>query len=281
VSDYKFGRVFKSVKDLLNKIQIIRFFKKSLNRGPRFNKEERMTTDYLTKVGDNWESLAKTDPMWAILSDPSKKDNKWDIVEFLATGVKEIEELMNYLATMYGMRGRSFALDFGCGMGRLTLPLSKYFDNVFGLDISETMIRLAEQLKYQHSRLYKGKITYILNKSNFIPFEDNKFELVYSNIVLQHMNKYNSLLYISEFIRVLKKDGFAIFQAPSRCLSESGNKFESPVETCNGIVTIDMNIIPIRFVIDTIYDAGGKLIEIRKDHSAGPKFESFKYFISK
>jgi SAM-dependent methyltransferase len=240
-----------------------------------------MTIDHLTKVGQNWESLAKSDPMWAILSDPSKKGNKWDTSEFLDTGVREIEDLLYYVGTTYGMKGGRFALDLGCGMGRLSLPLSNYFDHVYGLDISETMMINAQEIKERFGKRYQGEVTFVLSKSNLLPFEDNHFDFIYSNIVLQHMNKYNALLYISEFIRVLKKEGLLIFQAPSRCLIENGNKFESPIETEDGIVTIDMNIIPIRFVIDTLYDAGGNILEIKKDKSSGPKFESFKYFISK
>jgi hypothetical protein len=38
--------------------------------------------------------------------------------------------------------------------------------------------------------------------------------------------------------------GLAIFKAPSRCLIQNGNKFESPVETSEGIITIDMNTLP-------------------------------------
>lgn len=240
-----------------------------------------MTTDSFSRVAKNWESLAKSDPMWAILSDPAKKGNKWEIGEFLETGVREIEQQMKYLEQNYSFKDRATALDFGCGIGRLTLPLANYFDSVFGVDISDRMIHIADQLKENRRNTYKGQITYILNKSNSIPFQENKFDLIYSRIVLQHLNKYNALLYISEFMRVLKRGGFAMFQAPSRCLTAEGVKFESPVETGDGIVTIDMNTLPIGFVVNTIYDAGGKVVEIKEDHSSGPNFESFTYIVSR
>jgi len=42
-----------------------------------------------------------------------------------------------------------------------------------------------------------------------------------------------------------------------------------------------MNPIPIGSVIDMVYDAGGKVIEIKQDFSATKVFESFKYYVSK
>ena len=38
----------------------------------------------------NWDSFGTTDPLWAILTVPNKRHNKWDQDEFFATGVTEI-----------------------------------------------------------------------------------------------------------------------------------------------------------------------------------------------
>lgn len=262
---------------------MINYFKERISIKRKYREEgigqdeETVTdADSLIKVGKKWEVLAKSDPMWAILSDPDKMGNKWNAEEFFLTGRIEIETLMNYIESSFSISGRSWALDFGCGIGRLSLALAKYFDYVAGMDISDTMIRKAQQ-----KATFNEKIIYVLNKSNNILFEDNKFDLIYSNIVLQHISKANALHYISEFIRVVRKDGLVVFQAPSRCLVEVGDKFESPVKTSYGVVTIDMNMIPIQCIIDAVYGAGGKIIEIKSDKSAGPKFESFKYFVSK
>lgn len=102
-------------------------------------------------------------------------------------------------------------MDFGCRIGRVSLALAKYYDHVVGIDISDTMIRRAKQLSEQYKNIYKGEITYIINKLNLIPLETAKCDLVYSNIILQHMRTDNALLYISEFIRVIKKDGLVAF----------------------------------------------------------------------
>jgi ubiquinone/menaquinone biosynthesis C-methylase UbiE len=235
----------------------------------------------LTRLAINWELLAKSDPLWAILSAPDKKENKWDVNEFLQTGKREIDGLIDYLQKAYDFKNWQSALDFGCGIGRLTLSLADYFDTSVGIDISDTMISLAEHIAEERRPTIKGKIQYVLNKSNMLPFDNESFDLIYSSIVLQHMDKNNALYYIYEFVRVLKKGGFAVFQAPSRCLTTPGEKFESPIETPSGKAIIEMNLIPINAVIDAVYQGGGKIMEIKKDYSATEVFESFKYYVSK
>jgi 2-polyprenyl-3-methyl-5-hydroxy-6-metoxy-1,4-benzoquinol methylase len=94
----------------------------------------------------NWTKWGEIDPLWAILSDPKKRGNKWDSEEFFDTGRKKVEEDLEWLAQR-GLRlhfGK--ALDFGCGVGRLTRALSSYFTEVHGVDISPSMIDKAKQL---------------------------------------------------------------------------------------------------------------------------------------
>jgi hypothetical protein len=35
---------------------------------------------------ENWEALAETDPLWAVLSEPEKRGNLWDVGEFYRSG---------------------------------------------------------------------------------------------------------------------------------------------------------------------------------------------------
>ena len=88
-----------------------------------------------------WEDLACLDPLWGILSAPSKQFGKWDMVEFFASGNAEIEKLMMSCALSRGDNGK--VLDFGCGVGRLSKALVPYFGQVYGVDISAEMVKLA------------------------------------------------------------------------------------------------------------------------------------------
>ena len=48
---------------------------------------------------------------------------------------------------------RGTALDFGCGVGRLSQALTKYFEQVAGVDISHTMIAKAKEVDHGPARI--------------------------------------------------------------------------------------------------------------------------------
>ena len=45
----------------------------------------------------NWDELGKTDPLWAVITLPDKKGNKWRPDEFFKYGVEEIDRVMDYV----------------------------------------------------------------------------------------------------------------------------------------------------------------------------------------
>ena len=45
----------------------------------------------------HWNEYGKSDPLWAILTAPDKKGNRWSIDEFLQTGREEIAGIIAYL----------------------------------------------------------------------------------------------------------------------------------------------------------------------------------------
>jgi SAM-dependent methyltransferase len=165
----------------------------------------------LSELQRDWEEFGRIDPLWAILTDPSKKNNRWDPQEFFATGEAEIECLMDRVATLSLSLRRGRALDFGCGVGRLTQALCKHFEQCSGVDIASSMIELARE----YNRFGDRCQYYVNAAADLRLFEDDRFDFVYSNIVLQHIPPEYSTRYIREFLRVLTPGGLAAFQLPS------------------------------------------------------------------
>jgi SAM-dependent methyltransferase len=168
--------------------------------------------------------------------------------------------------------GHGSMLDFGCGVGRLTQAFAAYFERCEGVDIAEGMVTRARALNARTDR-----VRYRLGEPDRIAFADGTFDLVYSRIVLQHMPVELQARFVAEFIRVIVPGGFAVFQAPSMSLVDPGTVFRSPVDTPDGIVTIDMNVFSRAAVEGAIVNAGGRLVSAWEDRAAGPKFESHTY----
>src|ERR1700756_4853660 len=101
----------------------------------------------LKELQRNWEGLAQADPLWAICTDPEARNRQWDEEKFFATGKKELEIVLDYAANLgFVVPQNAPALDFGCGVGRLTRAMAAHFSECWGVDISPTMIRLAQEL---------------------------------------------------------------------------------------------------------------------------------------
>src|SRR4051794_12503802 len=92
-----------------------------------------------------WDDLARRDPMWAVCSVAGTR-GRWSSEEFFATGETEVAGVLAGLEQAgLAPAARHRALDFGCGLGRLTRALSDRFYEVVGVDVSEQMVAQATQ----------------------------------------------------------------------------------------------------------------------------------------
>lgn len=149
--------------------------------------------------------------MWAVLTWPGKENWRWNAKDFYATGREEISEVMAKLDQLELPYGHERALDFGCGIGRLTNALAKYFTSVYGVDVASSMIHAAR--KY----VTDSSCHFILNeKEDLMIFDNGYFDFIYSSLSLQHCEPKTIKKYLSEFARILKPGGVLIFQLPSR-----------------------------------------------------------------
>jgi SAM-dependent methyltransferase len=185
----------------------------------------------LDLLQSNWDELGKGDPMWAILSQPDKRNRRWNAKEFFATGQREIEGAISYVNSLGILLQKRRALDFGCGIGRLTQALCQHFDRVDGVDIAQSMIQLAKKFNQFNDRCF-----YQINASSDLRlFDDESFDFVYSVLVLQHMRPEYSETYIREFTRVLARGGALVFQIPSEPTSPAFLSENSDQTQCDSL----------------------------------------------
>ncbi len=106
-------------------------------------------------------------------------------------------------------------LDLGCGAGRTTLALYKQgFENILGIDLSETAIKNAKKLAKQQNL----DLTFMIANALSLPFEDNSFDgAIFSfNGLFCIPKKENRLKALQEIKRVLKPNAQLVFTAHNR-----------------------------------------------------------------
>jgi SAM-dependent methyltransferase len=96
------------------------------------------------------------------------------------------------------------ALEIGCGPGRLMVPMSRHFDEIHGVDVSDEMIALGRQLLAQVANAH----LHVNNGSDLSMFPDAYFDYIYSCVVFQHIPSKSIVFgYLREVERVLKVGG--------------------------------------------------------------------------
>lgn len=161
----------------------------------------------LDVLRDTWEKLGGVDPLWAVLTDPGRRDGRWDVEEFMKTG----PEAVGQVRTLLGERSLgSRVLDFGCGVGRLSNALAAHADRVVGVDIASTMVARARELNRHPDR-----VEFVHYDGRLLPFEDASFDGALSLIVLQHARPWVQIGALLELLRVVKTGGTLVVQIPS------------------------------------------------------------------
>jgi len=236
-----------------------------------------------------WDQLGQDDPLWAVVSDPAKRRGKWALDDFLATGERDVTRLCELIGR-WGQRLPPFdhVLDFGCGVGRLTLAWSKRARTVTGVDISATMIQKARAILQS-----ADNVTLKVNsEADLRCLPANLVDLVASHICLQHMPWSLAEGYVREFARVARPDGLVVFQVPSslakahladtlkKKLVESlpfgwGARYRRWRRGTDAV--FEMHFTPVETVLASAEAAGLKLLHREPDLSAGDSTEGFIY----
>jgi SAM-dependent methyltransferase len=149
----------------------------------------------------DWNRRAREDaPFYVAFGRRSQQEQ-----EFLASAAEVTSALEPEFARLpHGTSDARRALEIGCGPGRLMRPMSRHFGEIHGVDISDEMIRLAEQqLKdIPHAHVH------VTPDSSLSMFDVGFFDFVYSYIVFQHIPDRDVVLnYLRETGRVLKPGG--------------------------------------------------------------------------
>ena len=242
-----------------------------------------------------WNDWGSLDPLWAILTQPDRKRGRWDLEQFWRLGEDEIGRVMSTAATLGYPAGNDAALDFGCGVGRLTRAMARYFAHCTGVDVADTMIEQARQFNHGSA------CTFILNETNDLGrFEDSTFDLVYSALVLQHLPTVEVIrTFIAELFRVLKPGGLLAFQLPTRVPPRSlRNKLRLRTRAYGAlralgfdqrmlymrlklVPVMQMHYIPEQDVLTHLHLLGAAVLEVQHERFEVGEVKSATYFVTK
>lgn len=202
----------------------------------------------LTRIQKSWEALGESEPHFSVLTKDKFKQNSIDKnkAEFYESGISALHLLLASLRRngiiIHDSDVRTMdILEIGCGVGRITYFLSKYFNSVEAVDISKPHLDLAKEYVTDTNVVFK-QIKTLDDYTNL-----SACDIVFSVIVLQHSPPPIIAHVLSCMFKALRPGGVACFQLPTY----AGNyRFRLEEYLENNYRGIEMHCFPQRYVYE-------------------------------
>jgi SAM-dependent methyltransferase len=152
-----------------------------------------------------WKRLGATEPYFAVLSENqylSAQEDGAARADFFMSGESHIAEVFADIHSIDSTFQPQRALDFGCGVGRLVIPLARRVHRVVGADISRAMISESAR---NVSEAGLTNVQLICTDEATLP---GTFDFIHSYIVFQHIPVKTGLRITEHLISRLEPGGF-------------------------------------------------------------------------
>jgi len=219
----------------------------------------------LERVEATWVQLGNEDAHWSVITDDKFRKKSLDnhIGDFFETGegtIARLEAALERVGT--SLSEIDLAMDFGCGVGRLSIPLGRKVRHVLGVDISEAHLRTAkanmERFDCNNVELFNVKS--LEDMSDF-----QRFDLVISMIVLQHNPPPVMLKILTDLCSSVKSGGYLYIQAQTY---QSGYRYCAKEDLTESSDQMEMHVIPQHLFLETIQDGGLTVLEVMETGAA-------------
>jgi SAM-dependent methyltransferase len=221
--------------------------------------------EYMVRhIASEWRRYGAEAPHWSVLTGEQFAPDRIDenIELFYETGRGHAATMLNPLSRS-GIDTSHFGrvMDFGCGVGRLTLALAPIADRISGVDISPPHLALARERAGDDTNASFVAINTVDEIRTLGPFD-----LVVSFIALQH----NPPPVIAEILRnlltTIAPGGCIVVQIPTYI---DGYTFQTEKYVENPVAGIGANSIPQHTIYEIFAKGGCDMLEVREENFLG------------
>jgi len=176
-----------------------------------------------------WERIGRTEPYFGVLESEEMKGRRPPedkLSEFFSQGERDVERLLGTMRSRFDPDfAPEIALDYGCGVGRVLVPLARHCRKVIGMDISDSMMAEAS--------LNCGRFG--VNNAEFIKADDalsrleGQVDMVHTHEVLQHIPVKRGMAVIGELVDHLAEGGMGYIEFPYMAVSGRAHEAIRPL----------------------------------------------------
>ena len=153
-----------------------------------------------------WEKLGKIAPYYSVLTAEEFKPENLsaeNLTAFFDSGREHMARLIEIVRELSPEFAPGTAVDFGCGVGRTTIPLAEISSMVIAVDIAAEMLRQAgKNCEARHLT----NVTFLTTEA-FFQLPAGSVNFVHSFIVLQHVPVSEGYQIIAKLISILGNGG--------------------------------------------------------------------------
>ncbi len=156
---------------------------------------------------DDWQTLGQRDPYFAVLTEERFRRHLLtaeSLDAFFRSGEEETQRLLSDCEKHLGPVSTRSVLEFGCGVGRLLIPMSRAAGRSVGVDVSDAM--RAEAAK-NCSRFNCTNVSFIRSIEELE--DSDRFSFIYSYTVFQHIESRRGLDILARLLARLEEGGSA------------------------------------------------------------------------
>jgi SAM-dependent methyltransferase len=155
----------------------------------------------------DWERFARSDPYWAVLTEEQYRSSVITDAarrEFFASGERHVTLLREIIRSRLDPAfSPSRALDYGCGVGRVAIPLAKICGEVVGVDTAPSMVAEARR---NAAAQQVGNVIFTRDNGTLSELS-GPFDFVHSYIVFQHLPRRRGEQIAERLVGLLASNG--------------------------------------------------------------------------
>ncbi|HXP39207.1 MAG TPA: class I SAM-dependent methyltransferase [Candidatus Acidoferrales bacterium] len=229
-----------------------------------------------------WKKWGDENPYYAVVSTEGlRKENISDeaLAAFFESGRLHIDHVFSTIESKLDpLFAPKKVVDFGCGTGRLTIPLSKRCEKVIGIDVAPSMLREATE----------NCIRFNVSNAQFAELDSGlkmlrDIDLLHSFIVFQHIPVRQGLKTIDRLLSSLSPDGCVVlhvtFERNASVLKKIGFWARNNIPLAHSILQLalrrsvsdppmQMNHYPLNALLKKFYRSGFQSVYLEiTDHN--------------
>ena len=247
-----------------------------------YEASEKQMARMLSHIESVWGAYGEGETYWSVVTDNAYTEENLTqqaLDTFYGSGAATLRQIEMTLRRCgeWGDFRQKLCMEYGCGVGRVTMHLARVFKHVTGMDISTGHLAKAknysQKLNLTNIDFQRvGKLTDLEVLSGF--------DFIFSVIVLQHNPPPIMAQILAHIFKLLKPGGIAMFQLPVRILNYSFH-IGSYLANMAAYDSLEMHALPQNVVLKIAREHGCYPLEIQCDAWTGASYMVSQSFVFK